>query len=505
MATSAGSDGFADSAGVVESRPLAGTDPVNQRQRPTEIVGLTDPDSAPRPTDRAAAEPDAAESDRTDPGRTNPGRTDPGRTEPDRTDPGGAAGSEGEHGGERAEDDDLAKLDGFAAFARGDAATAEPPRRRPRIENWPRLATHLAWVLVIYLFTRLIQLMILMWLAGPDTSVKSRLLAWDGGWWIRVATEGYPQGFTYDAQGKMSGNSLAFFPFYPSLIKLLDGTGLDAGSSALIIAWVAAAVACVLLYQLGTVLSGGRARVGFILVVLFCTQPMSIVLSMGYSEALFIALVAGVLLACWYERWMVAGVVSCAAGLTRPTGAAVALALLVAVIVAMVQHRARWTALIGAAIGLAGVPAYLLWVGLRVGHLDAWFQIQTAGWGTTTDYGKSSFEFVKDTLHQGDGFVQVSVALLLIAAVVATIIAVTRRTWLPLTVYGVITVAMVVGQAGYYHSKPRLLIPALLTLVPAAFVAARARTSTAVLALTAYGLYGMWFGAYMLTVWHYTI
>jgi len=180
-------------------------------------------------------------------------------------------------------------------------------------------------------------------------------------------------------------------------------------------------------------------------------------------------------------------------------------ALLVTVIVAIVQHRARWTALIGAGIGLAGVPAYLLWVGLRVGHLNAWFEIQTSGWGTTTDYGRSTFEFVKVALHQGDGLVQVAVALMLIAATVAAILAVARRTWLPLTVYGVIAVAMVLGQAGYYHSKPRLLIPVLLTLIPPAFAAARARTGTAILALTTYALFGMWFGAYMLTVWHYTI
>jgi Glycosyltransferase family 87 len=320
-----------------------------------------------------------------------------------------------------------------------------------------------------------------------------------------VATEGYPHGFTFDSHGQMVGNGLAFFPLYPSLIKLLDGTGLDAGSSALIIAWVAAAAACLLLYQLGTVLSGGDTKVGFVLVVLFCTQPMSIVLSMGYSEALFSALVAGALLACWYQRWIIAGVVTCLAGLTRPTGAAVAVALLVTVIVALVRRRARWTALIGAAIGLAGVPAYLLWVGLRVGHLDAWFEIQTSGWGTTTDYGKSTFEFVRVALHQGDGWVQVAVALMLIAATAATVLAVARRTWLPLTVYGVIAVAMVLGQAGYYHSKPRLLVPVLLTLIPPAFAAARARIGTTVLALTTYGLFGMWFGAYMLTVWHYTI
>jgi len=394
-----------------------------------------------------------------------------------------------------------------AAVAERPAWADEDTAERPAVAggDWRRLATHAAWILVIYLFTRLIQLAILSWLSPPDTKIKDRLLAWDGGWWIRVATEGYPHGYSYDDQGQMQGNALAFFPMYPSLIKLLARTGLGAGTAALVIAWVAAAIACLLIYQLGTVLSGGNTRVGFALVVLFCTQPMSLVLSMGYSESLFLALVLGALLSCWYQNWLLAGVLACAAGLTRPTGAAVALAVLVGAVVAVARRKTDWTALLGALIGLLGVPMYLLWVGLRVGHLDAWFQIQTAGWGTTTDYGKSTFEFVKVALHQGEGWVQVSVALLLIAAALAVVIALVRRTWLPLAIYGLIDFGLVIGQAGYYHSKPRLMLTVLLTLIPAAFLAARAKTTSAVLGLTIYALFGMWYGAYMLAVWHYTI
>jgi Gpi18-like mannosyltransferase len=384
-----------------------------------------------------------------------------------------------------------------------DEITEEQPEvGRP---GWRRLLGHAPWVLVLYLFTRLIQLMILSWLSPPDTKLRDRLLAWDGGWWVRVATEGYPHGYTYDDQGQLVGNALAFFPLYPSLIKLLDYTGLSAGTSALVIAWVAGAAVALLAYQLGTVLSGGNARVGFALAALVCTQPMSLVLSMGYSESLFLALVLAAMLACWYDQWLLAGILACAAGLTRPTGAAVALAVLAGAVAAVVRRRTHWTALIGAFIGLLGVPMYLVWVGARVGHLNAWFQIQTAGWGTTTDYGKSTWQFVKTAIHQGDGWVQVSVALLLIAAAASVVLAVVRRTWLPLAVYGVIDFGLVVGQAGYYHSKPRLLLTVVLTLIPAAFAAARARTPVAVVALTTYALFGMWYGAYMLAVWHYTI
>jgi hypothetical protein len=161
--------------------------------------------------------------------------------------------------------------------------------------------------------------------------------------------------------------------------------------------------------------------------------------------------------------------------------------------------------MVGALVALAGVPGYLLWVALRVGDLGAWFTIQTAGWGTTFDWGASTWDFLYTAIHQGNGWVQVSVAFILIAALVAAGFAVVRRTWLPLTVYGLLALASVVGQAGYYHSKPRLLLPVLLTLVPAGYAAGRARPWTSALALAGYAGFGLWYGAYMITVWPYTI
>jgi hypothetical protein len=367
--------------------------------------------------------------------------------------------------------------------------------------NW---ANDLGLVLAIYLATRLGQLAFIAWLApagGP--SIKERLLVWDGGWFVRVATEGYPHTYSYDDNGQMVGNGLAFFPLYPLLIRGLHALGLDAGTAAITISWLAGAVAAVLVYLLGKAL--GSRRVGYALVVLFCAQPMSVVLAMGYSEALFSALVIGMLYAAHRGAFLWAGVLGLGAALTRPTGLAAALALAAAAALALRQRAYGWRPVIGAVIALAGVPGYLLWVAARVGSLSAWFAIQTAGWGTTFDYGGSTWGFLSTAIHQGNGWVQVSVAFILIAAVVAAIVAAARRTWLPLTVYGLLALILVIGQAGYYHSKPRLLVPVLLTLVPAAYAAARARPRTAALALTAYAAFGLWYGAYMITVWPYTI
>jgi hypothetical protein len=249
-------------------------------------------------------------------------------------------------------------------------------------------------------------------------------------------------------------------------------------------------------------------RTGAILTALFCTQPMSVVLSMGYSESVFVALIAGTLVAAHRRAWLTAGVLGAMAGLTRPTGAAVAVALALAVVLELRSGRAGarwWRPVAGAVAALAAVPAYLIWVGARVGSPRAWFDIQTAGWGSTFDFGRASWDFVVTAVRTGDGWIQVSVALLLIAAVVAAIVAFGQRVWLPLSVYGLIALVLVVGQGGYFHSKPRLLVPVLLTLVPVAVALGRARTRTAVLVLVGWAAFGMWYGAYLITVWHYAI
>jgi hypothetical protein len=400
---------------------------------------------------------------------------------------------------------------------------------------------------LIFLLTRIVQLLMLIWLgaaAHDEGGLRSRLLVWDAGWFLKVAVTGYPHGYTYDMAGQLSGNELAFFPLYPMLIRFAAAFGLDPGTAAIGVSWVASAGLSVALYLLGTSLY--NRRTGWALVAICCSAPLSVVFSMAYSEALFLALVAGMLVAAHRRVWWAAGLLGLAAALTRPTGAAAALALAVAAALEVRRIR-RETVLastdsattgLGAGAGLgatagpgagaglgantgpppsivppiaaavvalAGMPAFLTWVALRVGDPSAWFRIQAAGWGTSFDYGSSTVKFLATTLSTGDGWVPVSVALILLVALAAAVIALVGKPWLPLAVYGVVAMVLVYGQAGFYHSKPRLLVPVLLTLLPAAIAAGRARPRVAVLAITAWAAFGLWYGAYLVAVWPYTI
>jgi hypothetical protein len=412
--------------------------------------------------------------------------------------------------------------------------------RRPAPSWWCRLGDRVAtdgvrraaWLgacgaLGIYALSRLAQLAVLSWLIPPGgAGVGTHLLVWDGGWFIRVATEGYPAGYSYDAAGTMVGNGYAFFPLYPLFIRLGMGIGLSPPVAALAVAWLAGAAAAVLLYLLGARMAAGSGpgagpgagsgpgagawperRAGWLLVALVCAQPMAMVLSMGYSEALFLALAAGALLAAHHRAWEWAGGLGLAAGLTRPAGVAVAVAVLLAAALAWrrAAPRERWRAGAAAAVASAAVPGYLVWVAVRVGDLDAWFRIQTAGWGSTFDLGTATWAFLLEALRGGDGWVHVSAAWLLLAAMVAGVVALLHRLWPPLAAYGLVSLALVVGQAGYWHSKPRLLVPVVWILVPAAAAAARARTGPMLVVLGGYAVFGLWYGAYLVAVWPYTM
>jgi hypothetical protein len=396
----------------------------------------------------------------------------------------------------------------------------QPADRTGRIARWRGRQRWMLAPLGIYAVTRIVQLWLIDWMlppaavtpfTPPATPVRDKLLAWDAAWFVRIAVDGYPRSYEYGPDGKLLGSILAFFPGYPLLIRLGHVvTRTDAGSVAIAIAWISAAILAVLVCAMGTAM--WDRRTGLVLTALVCTQPMSVVFSMGYSEAVFLMFAVGALLAAYRQRWILAGLLGLAAGLTRPTGAAVALALLVAAVM-HVSRRAngprRWWALAGAALAATGVPAYLIWVGLRLGEAKAWFKVQSAGWGTSYDNGAMVLNFMRDALRTGGGWVDVSVAWLLLLAAACTVLAVwlaiEGRVWPPLVVYGLVALTLVVGQAGYYHSKPRLLVPVLVTLVPAALALGRARPRTAVAVLVAFGLFGMWYGAYMLTVWRYAV
>ena len=144
-----------------------------------------------------------------------------------------------------------------------------------------------------------------------------------------------------------NANNLAFFPLYPSWSRPsplsrparapVSGSLLAVGFS-FVAAWGVFAV--------GDRLYGRRA--GILLTVLWGVLPVAMVQWMGYTESMFTALAAWSLYAVLTGRWLWAGSLAALAGLTRPTGIALAAAVSVAALSACRGRRpgsrraARW-------------------------------------------------------------------------------------------------------------------------------------------------------------------
>lgn len=398
-----------------------------------------------------------------------------------------------------------------------DAATADAGERRRRLARALAPAG-------VYLGVRLVGVAVLgLMAAARGTALVNELRSWDGLWMLAIARNGYAgvPAVLVDAFGRRTDTTAyAFFPGYPATVAV---AGLLTGGNLLLAALLVSAVAGVVAaYGLAELAAAVTARApgppvdprraGLLLVALFAAAPMAVVLSMTYTEALFCALAAWALVGVLRERWLLAGSCAAAAGLVRPTGSALALAVGLAAVAAAVRaHRARdgrpgpAAPLVAALLAPAGLLAYLGYVGWRTGSPTGWFAIQDTGWGSRFDGGASLAAFVARALTDAHELYDVAVLVALAGSL--TLLGVAARTRLPwpLLVYAATVLATVWLSDGQVHSRVRLLVPAFPLLLPVAVGLARRRPATAVAAVVAATLASAWFGGYALTIWRYAI
>lgn len=367
----------------------------------------------------------------------------------------------------------------------------------------------LALALAVHVAARGVGLGVLALMAGTaGRTPVTRLSIWDGGWYLRIADGGYAE--QLDLSSEATG-SLGFYPLYPLLIRGVSSvTGLDGRTAGVLLSELAAVVAAAGLYTLATRLYD--RRVGVALVALWSAQPLSIVLSMVYTEALFTALAVWALVALRRHSWLAAGILGLLAGLTRSSGLGVGAA--VAAYAGWVWWRGQERTarqLLGSVLALAGTPLWWLWVGLRVDQIDGWFVVQAEVWGSRWDWGASVLGlgaglFTQEVRYSGDAVFVIAVTFtLLILAVVLLLEAVARGVWWPLLVYAAVLLVLTVGSAGYINSKPRFLVPIFPLLIPVALAAVRAPRRVQIVGGVLVAIGSAWFGAFLLVVWQFAI
>lgn len=351
--------------------------------------------------------------------------------------------------------------------------------------------------LALFAAIRLLGLAALaVWCSAAGSSPHTLLSArWDSLWYARIAAEGY--GYEVVLPNGDVHSNLAFFPLLPWLERLVSApTGLSYGSAGLVVSVVAGLAAAWGIFAVADLLHGRRA--GVFAVGVWAALPVGIVQSMAYSESLFTAPAAWGLYGALRGRWLTAGLLAAAAGLTRLVGAAVVAAVWVAVVLAWRRGERSWQMAAGALLAPAGATAYVLWVGERTGGgLLGYLDVQ-GGWGNGFDGGWAFARFVGGKLASSAFLAGVG----LIAGVVLVLWlygkCVRQRQPAPLLVYCGIVVALALCASGYFGSKPRLLLPAFPLVLPVASALAGWRTLRAGLVLGAGALVAAVYGAFWL-------
>ncbi len=405
---------------------------------------------------------------------------------------------------------DVTPAEAGAAAGQAGAPAGAPVGAERRRQRWTSArALRLFAPALVFLGVREVGLLVLSWMAARNRmSVGEALRSWDGQWFLAIAGNGYggvPENLV-DAFGRRGPETpLAFFPGYPVVVGWLDDLGLRLAPSALAVT-IGFGVLCAYgLTRLGSLVRGGSRRAGLVLVALFAASPMSIVLSMAYSEAMFCAFAVWALVFVLERVWVAAGLCCAAAGLVRPTAAALVLAVGLAALVAVLGKRDGWRPWVGGALAPMGLLGYLGWVGVQTGEWNGWFALQERGWDSGFDGGAATLRFSLEVLGDGRSVLEVATVGLILAALGLVVVGVRRRLEWPLLVYAVGVLLMDLCSNGLMNSKVRLMVPAFTLLVPLALALARRRTTSMVLALGAVAVAGSWFGAYAVTAWGYAI
>jgi hypothetical protein len=316
----------------------------------------------------------------------------------------------------------------------------------------------------------------LLWLASK---VAIFALAWVAGWIMRPGSRD-PLGLGsvwqhWDAKvfrviaeyGYFGGpeaskpNEAAFFPGYPLLLRGVHVLVPQWTADELIIASVAsffAILGLVLLaedYQAG---SGTWAGV-FLL-----AAPAAVFLSVGYSEAPFLAFALPAWRAARRGSWLWAGLLAACACALRINGLFLVAGMIIMVLLrrnAVGAQNRRWPALAALSISLAPVAAYVIYLYDRTGDWLAWLHAEENGWRRGLHDPVTTFT---NTWHIAFGHVArtpfaFAFQLELVAVVVLLItvgVLLWRRHW-PEACYTALTAAALVA-GHWYMSVPRALL-----------------------------------------------
>jgi len=388
---------------------------------------------------------------------------------------------------------DVADAEDSVASTPGGTRDANRSRRVTTVDG-ARMALAHAWpALLGYLATRILGVTVLAWWAAArGESVWNRLFSFDSNWYATVAQRGYDEAIPAWTREYLGHSDLAFFPLYPSLIRLAQSlTGLDVKVVAISIAWASALAAAWGIFAVADHLYG--RKVGVFAAVMWGVIPNSIIMQMAYSESTFTALAAWSIYAAVSRRWVWAAALSVLAGLTRPTGAAVAVGVCLAAVVEIahaLRSRRRtgdgsavswrpWFALVVSPLGWLG---YVAWVSARLGRWDGYFQVQRI-WGSAVDWRMPVFAWMWGLVPSPVHLKFVVASVVVLSSIGLFLVCALQRQPVAPLAYSAALLLIALTDNGHFWCEARFVLPAFPLVFPVARALADFRQRSTVVVL----------------------
>ncbi|MCU1513375.1 MAG: hypothetical protein JWO10_465 [Microbacteriaceae bacterium] len=208
------------------------------------------------------------------------------------------------------------------------------------------------------------------------------LHSWDGEYYRRVATDGYPTRLPHDESGAVQKNAWAFLPLYPFIVRAVMVTGLDFSSAGMLVSIVFGGAAVFALHRVLRRFGETTALWG---ALFFCFGPLSYILQVTYAESVFLFLMFAALAALIERRYMLVTLFGVAAAFAHPGAVALAAALVLQSAIRLwnrepfpIRERVR-AGIALAALSVAGF-AWPIIAWIVTGRGDSYFESELAWW-----------------------------------------------------------------------------------------------------------------------------
>ena len=178
---------------------------------------------------------------------------------------------------------------------------ATAPARTKLAAASSRIGYQVWFPLTVYTIARLVDVVLILIAARHQFDVPngasygSVASNWDGQWYLRIATHGYPTTIPRDVNGHAIQNAWGFYPVYPFVVSaLMRLSGLGFMVVAPILSALLGGVAVTVMFRL-VAQSAGRFTASAT-VLLTCTYMAAPVMQIDYTESLALLLVCTALL-----------------------------------------------------------------------------------------------------------------------------------------------------------------------------------------------------------------